>query len=303
MTRFSEAAARQGPETTTANARIISKAHPALEPSSPKKAGTIVLGTFAGFLVGFLIAMTKATINALSVREPIANYGTEPVLSTAQAPNPSPDFTPPPPPNRGGRAPLGGFSANNQNFAPLSQVQPVMNASALSQQLLQNQQMFGFARLLCVHPAQQSILPRQVARSVARSGLTTLLVETAPAAGRAGLSEALEGRVGLAQAIIKDKLSAAHIIQGGVSGLTQQGAGRFEAALQALQQSYDCVLIATPAHLVTEHLLSLSPDVCLMGLPQSEAQRYAPFCERVFVLGEAGNAGMGFVPQTYPLGA
>ena len=320
LTRYSEAVARQVPEVTPANARVVSKARPPLDPTSPKKAGTLVIGAFTGFLVGFLIAMTRATFDGQKravAKDPYmvssqrnGEGPNTPPSGGYSAPEPNfnvggmmPQFSPQPVHSHMQQAasqftpqPVQGFAPQPSpqfapQFSPTGQPIALGGVAALAAQLQNSHNLYGFVRLLCVYPGQQSIMPRQVARGLARGGKSVLLVETNASNGMQGLSEALEGQVPLANVLIKDKLSNAHIIAGGTFGLSPQRLDRFEAALKALQASYDFVLVSAPQTGVSAPLLSLSPDVCLMGLPASEPARYAPYAERVMVFGsgEANN--------------
>lgn len=279
LTRFGEAISRQNPEFSTANARVISKARPSQEPSSPKKAASLFIGAFAGFLLGFVVAMTLAILS--TQKEAYARY--------KAAPKPS-------------NEPQASFAGEGDVPTPfqpayMTGYSSVSGVPAMSQRIKRQVETFGFARLMIIYSGDESLLPRQLARGLSHLGQSVILVETGRGPTAPGLSEALAGQMELANVIERDRVSGAHIIPGGVSGFVPQYAERLESALIALQKAYPCLLISCPREAVSPGLLRMAPEVLLAHEPDERLRQHLSVAEAVTVFNHQRNDLAPDLPQ------
>ena len=280
LTRFGEAIARQEPKLAAANARVVSTARAALEPATPKKAASLFIGGFVGFLLGFVAAMTRAILSAQTAYQ-VQPDGVDAPLSAAIAQEPAPVHP-----------------AQNAVPQPTTVITPyatVRSADELVAHMMEMTRTYGFCRLLCVYEGDRSLMPRQLVRGLSRLGRSCLLVEWAAGEGP-GLSNALKGEVELADVITRDRVSAAHIIPGGTAG-PDMDFTRLETALKALQQAYEYVLVSCSEGQVSKDVLELAPQVFLTHQPARGTQSLLSFAEQVLVFSPLASQPATSSPQ------
>lgn len=272
LTRFGEALARQTPEVSSTNARVISRAYPSAEPATPKVVGSLALGSLGGFLLGFCVAMTGALIAA----QPRVTDG---------------DFTPPSAPERQKRQPtdFSGFS----NVHSLPQVTRSMEHQAKDE---------GSSTLLCLTRRPESLVPRHVARLLVQgNGAPCLLLETAANAQAPGLSETLQGELPLAEAIQRDTLSGAHVIFGGAEGLLDEHMPRLEAALTALKKAYPFIIVSASDTRISHDLVRMVPQVLAVDIGVEEMVTGLDSAQHVMVFnGQGKGEGVQVSPEDQP---
>ena len=253
-------------------------ARPALDPAPPPQPASLVIGGFLGFLLGVVAAMTGAIFGAQR------DYG----LSAA--------YEPTMPPVMHEQDTVSEKPTHGATSTLMTEYATVRSADQLVGHMGDVAQIYGFARLLCVYEGEKSLMPRQLVRGLARLGRTCLLVELSHSEGQ-GLTDALSGKVELADIIIRDKVSSAHIIPGGAETGASIDYSRLETALKALQQAYEYVLVSCPEARLSEKVLELAPQVFLTHQPSPRVQGLLSLAEQVLVFSPAAPQTATTPPQ------
>jgi uncharacterized protein involved in exopolysaccharide biosynthesis len=276
LAKYREAVARDNINAAPAEARIISRASPAIKPDYPKKVPIILIAAFAAFTLscGFIVTGELLSPSAgYAYSYPPAAYVAAPPLVPVMARDaplpvmtPSPVRAPPAMPSRGYAAP-----------APASSP-----ASSIEQIAAWLQQAGEAGRRVAVAGSGRNVGTTYAAISLARTlsahGNVVLIdlalnapnlsvISTEPQAP--GMAELLRGQVSFGDIITRDQYSNVHLIAtgnvaGDAAGLA--AAPMLPSAIDALAHSYDFVVIDAGA------------------VPELAAERLAPVAARAVLV-------------------
>jgi Mrp family chromosome partitioning ATPase/capsular polysaccharide biosynthesis protein len=288
LSKYREASARENISAAPPEARIISRATPALAPAYPKKMPTVLIAAFAGFALSAGFVLTGALLGPpMPANYPLPAYAahTPPAYVApgyevyAAAPMPPQRVPPVAPPIRTVAAPplspaMGSGLPPVAAMVPL----PVMGLETVARALRQG----GDRRVAIVGAARNAgttYAAIMLARTLAQEASVVLVdlafgtpnlsvISSDPNAP--GIAELLRGQASFGDIITCDQASAAHVIATGQVG---HEAAAFAAspmlmtAIEALAQSYDHVVLDAGAvpELALERLASLAPRVALIA--------------------------------------
>jgi tyrosine-protein kinase Etk/Wzc len=289
LAKYREAAARDNINAAPPEARIISRATPAIKPDYPKKLPTILIAAFAAFALSAGFTVT----GALLASEPVpysyayasASYGAPP-FARSMPMTTSPPLVPTPmaPPTANAATPL---------------------ATSSVEQIVQRLHQSGDAgRRVAVVGAMRNagatFAAISLARMLANDG-NVVLVDMAFASPNlsvissdpkaAGIAELVRGTASFGDIVTRDHYSSVHVVAAGEVG----GDGPMLAAspmlatmIEALARSYDHIVIdvGSAADAMVERFVSLSPRAVLVAAdPANPATRAAR--ERLLAAGFA----------------
>jgi uncharacterized protein involved in exopolysaccharide biosynthesis/Mrp family chromosome partitioning ATPase len=236
LAKYREAVSHDTPDSTPADARVVSRATPAAVPSYPKKLPTLLIATFATLMLSSGMIVTReilaAPVNVVPVRaEPVvsASDGLGMRLQTIMN-------EPPRPP------PAPGFAASS-----------IVNvADNLRQAGSAGQRLAVFGAVPGLGTSQAAIRLARALADTSRAVLVGLAsgdtairgISSEPAA--AGLAELANGAATFGAIITKDRLSPLHLISAGhgpVDRTTVLAAPGMVANFNALARSYDHVIV------------------------------------------------------------
>lgn len=238
LAKYREAASHDTPESTPADARVVSRATPSNIPAYPKKLPTLLIATFATLMLSSGLIVTKEILAAPSG---VATVRTEPapIATAADGIGSRLDAImkePPRPP------PAPGFAAST-----------IVNvADNLRHSGAAGQRLAVFGAVPGLSASQTAI---KLARALADDARVVLVglasgdtairgISTEPNAG--GLAELARGAASFGGIITKDRLSPLHLIsagQGPVDRTTLLAASGMVANFNALARSYDHVVV------------------------------------------------------------
>jgi uncharacterized protein involved in exopolysaccharide biosynthesis/Mrp family chromosome partitioning ATPase len=288
LAKYREAAARDNINAAPPEARIISRASPALKPDFPKKVPIMLIAAFAAFALsaGFTVTGELLAPSSYGYAYPAGAYATAsypvaaPVAPVAAAPTPvMPRVAAPP-------------TVPAMPVMPVAA--PVMMAASVEQIAAQLQQLGDAGRRVNVAGSARNVGTTYAAISLARA-LTNhsnvVLVDLAFSAPNLsvissdpeapGMAELLRGGASFGDVITRDQFSGVHLIAtGDVAG---QGAAlaaspTLQTAIEALTRSYDYVVIdmGAVADTAPHNYALLAPRAVLVsGDPASTATRTA----------------------------
>jgi uncharacterized protein involved in exopolysaccharide biosynthesis/Mrp family chromosome partitioning ATPase len=239
-TKYQQALARENSKSTPADARIISRAIAPQIPSFPKKIPIIGFATVAALLLSaaFVIAreLLKDGPAPRALGAPVAPPTEAVAMQKADETERRVAA------NEGAPAALLGLS---QSFAQ-SAVEAAGEGPALALSVCEGDSDEGFALAS--------------ARALARRGRTILVAldEAArmPQASGPGLAELLSGRASFDETIHRDQISRLHFLAAGEGA--RGGADALLAALDALMEAYDFVVVAGSSALDVDDAYALS---------------------------------------------
>ena len=270
LAKYREASARDSINAAPPEARIISRATPALKPSYPKKLPIIMIAAFAAFALqaGF-------TVTGVLLAAPNAPYG----YPNAPA---EPEIAPPvpmPPPPRAVSPPLaptpvaggtGGAAPPSSTVASIEQVaQGLRQAGEAGRSVA----VFGTARNVGTTFAAITL-----ARALAENGSVVLVdmafgapnlsvISTDPNAP--GIAELARGEASFGDVITRDQYSRVHLVAAGNVGsdsTSLAASPTLATVVEALTLSYDHVVIDAGS----------APDAAL--------ERFAPLAQRAVLI-------------------
>jgi Mrp family chromosome partitioning ATPase len=264
MVKYREASARDSISATPPEARIISRASPALMPAYPKKLPTVLIAAFAAFALSSGFVMTGALLGGPTAAPVAFAYApgyapggyamaAYPPLATQPAPPPMPDMrrivAPPLTPAMGS----GLAAAQPQpQIVPL----PVVSIEEVARNLRQSGE--AGRRIAVVGTARNvgtTYAAIMLARALAQDTNVVLadlafgapnlsVISTDPNAP--GLSELVRGAASFGDIITSDQYSPVHVVATGalVADVAQVAASPMLAtAVEALAQSYQHVVL------------------------------------------------------------
>ncbi len=259
LTKYREAVSHDTPDSTPADARVVSQATPAAIPSYPKKLPTLLIATFATLMLSSGMIVTReilaAPVNVVPVRA-------EPVVPVSDG--------------------LGARSQTMVNEPARPPPAPSFAASSIVNVADNLRQSGGAGQRLAVFSALPGLGASQAAIKLARAladdsravlvglapGSTAIRgISTEPAA--AGLAELIRGVASFGAIITKDRLSPLHLIaagQGPVDRTSLLAAPGVVTNFNALARSYDHVVVdagdATGAEV--ERVAEIAPHAVLV---------------------------------------
>jgi len=271
LRRYREATARQDVQVQSPDARIISRARPATEPSYPPRGPILALASVAGVLLGLMAALV---VEMTGARRSAAERAGMPMSPAAAMParGAAEDIAPPWP-----RAPV----------LPVGATVPPPVAGASGQTFARR-----IARLVTERGKRRIALMRlsgeygclatclRVAGEMVAGGLTPVVVELVPdprpAAGLAhGLFDVLTGKVALGDVVDLDPDSAVHVVRAGDRPRGYEAvvaSGRMELVVDALLRRFDVAIIAAGGVDDREAAAAISRlcDLALVAAPSNQ---------------------------------
>ncbi|HZT27530.1 MAG TPA: exopolysaccharide transport family protein [Pseudolabrys sp.] len=276
LAKYREASARDSINAAPPQARIISRASPALLPSYPKKLPTVLIAAFAAFMLSAGFTVTGALLTA-----PAAAYGYPYAVPTyAGGYTPPQQYMP-----RVASPPLApaapaGFPAGAVAVSTVEEI------AARLRRLGE-----GGRRVMVVgtaHNVGTTFAAISLARALAKSGTVVLVdfafdapnlsvISTDPDAP--GIAELVRGTASFGDIITRDQYSHVHLVtMGNVGGATAAVAASpiLASLVEALAHSYEHVVIDAGAGPAAERFASLVTQAVLVaGDPQAPATRTA----------------------------
>lgn len=284
-TKYQEALAAQNSKSTTADARIISRALAPQVPTFPKKLPIIGFATIGALVLslGGLIAIHLLTV--------------PPASPAAQAAPLAATRRPEEAPSAGADEASEAFAAVNALAIPrmgaratgaLTTARAERAARALGPKVLAA--WAASAPLLAIAAsdgAQDQGFALALARTLANEARVVLLAMggsiATPLAPGVGLSDLIAGRVGFGAAIHRDPSSRLHVVGAG-SDPTHDARG-LAMALDALSEAYDIVVVGAPRDLSVEEAATLAARA---GFGAVYAQDETPAARLAVALESAG---------------
>ncbi|MFO1136893.1 MAG: exopolysaccharide transport family protein [Rhodoblastus sp.] len=260
-TKYQQALARENSKSTPADARIISRAIAPQIPSFPKKIPIIGFSTLAAMLLSAAFVLARELLREGPAPRAVA----APVAPPAEAVATQSD-------EESGRRAAAADGAPaallglSQSFAQ-SAVEAAGEGPALALSICEGDSDEGFALAS--------------ARALARRGRTILVAldEAArmPQASGPGLAELLSGRANFDETIHRDQISRLHFLAAGEGA--RGGADALLAALDALLEAYDFVLVAGSSALDVDDAYALSQLATSCALFASDAHSAATLAD------------------------
>jgi len=261
LARYRDVTSRETPDAVPADARIISQAVPSSTPHFPKKLPIVAVATMGMLMFALALAAMGELLGGGVYR---------PVETAA-------DSEPVPAPALPARAPSSLAATPEIVQRRLGEIADHMRALGSGIYLVGSSSAHQPSGRIAVH------LARDLAASGSRVLFLDLDAKAAPSAALlpeprvAGLSDLLSGAAHFGEVIHRDRASRIHVIAPGRTAREAEpllAAERLSIVLGALSQTYDFVVVATPA---------------LVGL--LNAERLARFARAtVLVAGEGGEA-------------
>lgn len=284
--KYQEAVARENAVSAPADARVISRAVAPELPSFPKKLPTIAIFTFAGLILSIGILVARELLSGRAFAEEEGDH-----------------FVPQPVAPQGlGELAMGLRPAILEET--ISDTAPDLpeDMAALLAAVRQHGRAEGAVRLL-VTGADDSIpivpMALRIARALSEDArvvlvdcgakpdmLTTLLraAETSPVPG---LGDLLAGGSSFAEVIHRDPQSRAHLVPAGTIAEQEDSAG-FAVLVDALGETYDCVVLAAPVPGPDETLRGIEGcDIAVLLLTGRQAEAEIEACRAALKLAGA----------------
>jgi hypothetical protein len=259
LAKYREAVARENINTAPAEARIISRASPAIKPDYPKKLPIVLIAAFAAFTLsaGFTITgeLLSPSAGYAYSYPPAAYVAAPPLVPVVQpAPHiPAPHIAPVPP------TPVMPTVTMPPRRPAMTPVMPLPQASSLDDIVARLRQAGEAGRRVGVAGSGRNVGTTYAAISLARAlsaqGSVVLVdlafnapnlsvISTDPQGP--GIAELLRSQASFGDIITRDQFSNVHLIAtGNVAGdpASLAASPMLPAALDALAQSYDFVVV------------------------------------------------------------
>ncbi len=322
LSKYREASARDSISAAPPEARIISRATPALAPAYPKKMPTVLIAAFAGFALSAGFVLTGALLGTpMPASYPLPAYasyapaayvapGYEAYAAAPMRPQGAAPVAPPPPALRTVAAPpLSPAMGSGLAPAPAMVPLPVTGLDAVARSLRQ-----GGDRRVAVVGADRNegttYSAIMLARTLAQEASVVLVdlafgapnlsvISTDPNAP--GIAELVRGQASFGDIITCDQASAAHVVATGQVGheaAALTASPMLATVVEALAQSYEHVVLDAGAvpEIAAERLSALAPRAVLIAAdPAAPATRAAR--ERLIQTGVAEVMVVAGAPQ------
>lgn len=276
LKRYEEANAKADIDTRTASARIVSRAEVPSTPTFPKKSSAMVFAAIASLILSLAVAfLLEVFAQGFRTGEQIERatgmpfLGLVPELGRMANARPADEVV---------RDPYGGYAEAIR----------MLQANVLTARIGNRR-----ARTVLVASAQagegKTTTAASLARMLAMAGYRTILVDAdmhRPAAPlalgvpmQAGLAELLTGRANFHHVISRDTLSYAHVLQAGgrlPNPTAALASAQMASVMSALQQTYDFVIIDSPAALsaADAQVLVRLADVTVLNVRWRKTSRH-----------------------------
>jgi uncharacterized protein involved in exopolysaccharide biosynthesis/Mrp family chromosome partitioning ATPase len=284
LVKYSEASARDNVNAAPPEARIISRATPAIKPTYPKKTSTVLIAAFAAFALSTGFIVTGALLAPPAAAAPYG-YGYAPSGYAAPA------FQQPP------RMPPSLPQMASPPIAPVMPAAAAMPPLAVSRldQVAQNLRQLGeggrrVTVIGTVRNAGTTYAAITLARLLAKDANVVLVdlafgapnlsvISTDPNAP--GIAELVRGTAGFGDIITRDQFSQVHLVATGAVGAdgpALAASPMLGTVIEALAQSYDHVVIdvGSAADVAVERFAGLAPRAVLVAAnPADPATRAA----------------------------
>ena len=276
LLRYQQANARAEADASAANARIVSRAQQPTEPSFPRTQSAITFAALAGLIFAFCVAFL------LEVFQRGFRTGEQIERATGM--------------------PFLGLLPEAEPHASRSQAagEILRNPAGIYAQAIRTLQGHVLLARVGERRAQKVLVTSAVpgegktttavslARAFAMGGYRTIIVDadlhasavqdTLGVMRQPGLTDMLMGRAGFHHVIRKDPLTQAHVIQAGTNVPNPTAAlasSQMQWVLTALQQTYDYVIIDSPAALATAdaQVLAKLADVTVLTVKWADTDR------------------------------
>jgi polysaccharide biosynthesis transport protein len=277
LLRYQQANARAEADAQAANARIVSRAQQPADPTFPRMGSAITFATLAGIVFAFCVAfLIEVFARGFRTGDQIERATGMPFLGLVPELNPK----------------------GRRNLHPADEV--MRDPSGLYAEAIRSLQGHVLlarvgerhARVVLVTSSQpgegKTATAASLARIFAMGGYRTVLIDADmhnPTVHEAlgmrrlpGLADLLVGRAAFQHVIRRDTASHAHVIQAGtpISNTTAAlASSQMQWVLTALQQTYDYIIIDSPAALATAdaQVLAKLADVTVLAVKWSETNR------------------------------
>ena len=299
LVKYSEASARDNVNASPPEARVISRASPAIKPTYPKKLPTILIAAFAGLVLSTGFMITGALLAPPA--GPAARYAQAPMFADPHAPMPistmlnstMPMSRMPAPLPYMASPPLSPVMAPPGFPAPQPAAVPPLPVST-TDQIAQTLRAAGEAgRRVTVAGAARNAGTTYAAITLARAlaeGANVVLVDFAFGAPNLsvistdpeapGVAELVRGQAGFGDVITRDQYSPVHIVATGNVGndaAALWASPYLSTIVEALAQSYNFVVldIGSVADVPVEYFARLAQRSVLVTADPAAAQTRA----------------------------
>ena len=293
LVKYSEASARDNVNASPPEARIISRASPAIKPTYPKKLPTIMIAAFAGLVLSTGFMITGALLAPPA--GPAARYAQAPVFADPHAPLPvsrmagplphmaSPPLSPAMPPPVFPAMQPAAFAVPPLPVSTIDQIAQTLRASGET------------GRRVTVAGAARNAGTTYAAITLARAlaeGANVVLIDFAFGAPNLsvistdpeapGVAELVRGQAGFGDVITRDQYSPVHIVATGNVGndaAALWASPYLSTIVEALAQSYNFVVldVGSVADVPVEYFARLAQRSVLVtadpAAPQTRAAR------------------------------
>jgi uncharacterized protein involved in exopolysaccharide biosynthesis/Mrp family chromosome partitioning ATPase len=291
LAKYREAAARDNINAAPPEARIISRAVPAIKPSYPKKMAMVLIAAFAGFALTTGFIVTGALLAPMPARAAY-DYGYAPAYAPPSAYQAAPEM--PAAPRMAAAPPLVPPMPRQQPtaFAAAVPPMPVSTIDAVAAALRQAGE--AGRRVTVVGAARNAgttFAAITLARALATDTNVVLIdfafgapnlsvISTDPAAP--GIAELIRGEASFGDIITRDQYSRVHLVATGDvgrDGAALAASPMLATVVEALAQSYDHVVIdgGSAADVAVERFAPLTQRAVLVAAdaadPSAQAAR------------------------------
>ena len=288
LAKYREATARETIDAAPAEARVISRASPAIKPSFPKKLPMVLIAAFAGFALSAGFTVTGALL--ASPPPAYATYASNGYAPAAYAPAPAPPHmvvSPPlvpPVPAAPAAAPAPTAAAAVPGM-PVSTIEDIVRGLKAVGDAGRRVTLVG-----AEHNVGTTFAALTLARALAESANVVLvdlafavpnlaLISTDPDAP--GIAELIHGKASFGDIITRDQYSRLHLVATGKVGdeaAALSASPMLATVVEALARSYEHVVldIGAASDVALERFAPLAPHAVLVTAdPASAATRMA----------------------------
>lgn len=277
LRRYEEAKARAEADSQAANARIVSRAQQPTEPTSPRAGAALTLGAAAGLILAFLVAfLIEVFARGFRMGEQIERATGMPFLGLA------PELD-----HRSARLHAPASDILRDPNGLYAEAMRALQGNVLMARIGNRRASIVLITSSIAGEGKTSTAA-SLARVFALGGHRTIVIDAdmrAPslhlalgAAPRPGLSELLTGRAAFHHVIRQEPGSPAHLLQAGAPIANPTAAlasAQMQWVLTALQQTYDYVIIDSPAAMAATdaQVLTKFSDVTVLVVRWSSTGR------------------------------
>ena len=286
LVKYREAVARENINAAPPEARIISRATPAIKPTYPKKLPMVLIAAFAGFALSAGFTVTGALLASPGPAYGAYNYAAYAVPSYEPAPAAMPQMPMMAPMPRVNSPPLAPAFQPNLGLAAAPALAPSpapMTVTTIEQIAANLRQMGEAGRRVsvvgAVRNAGTTYAAITLARALSEAGNVVLIdlafrapnlsvISTDPNAP--GLAELIRGQANFGDIITQDQYSRVHLVATGAVGNDGQALASspmLPTVIEALARSYDHVVldIGAAADVAVERFAPLAGHAVLVA--------------------------------------